>query len=121
MRSQSGRSCSPGTTRLAEDDFALSRLKILPGYAAIERGASSAIRFFVYEQSKGVIGDLVRSRRRPHLQSQEVEVRLLTHVIETIRNRPGSIASRPSCWPIETGEVVRPFCNRVSAGITRLY
>src|SRR5271163_1260696 len=32
--------------------------KILPGYAAIERGSIFGYAFFVYEQNKGVIGDL---------------------------------------------------------------
>ncbi len=32
--------------------------KILPGYAAIERGRVFGYAFFVYEGSKGVIGDL---------------------------------------------------------------
>ena len=32
--------------------------KILPGYAAVERGQISGYSFFVYESSKGVIGDL---------------------------------------------------------------
>src|SRR5271166_1571666 len=32
--------------------------KILPGYAAIERGSIFGYAFFVYEQSKGAIGDL---------------------------------------------------------------
>ena len=32
--------------------------KILPGYAAVERGRIVGYAFFVYEGSKGVIGDL---------------------------------------------------------------
>src|ERR671937_2139932 len=32
--------------------------KILPGYAAIDRGRIFGYAFFVYEGSKGVIGDL---------------------------------------------------------------
>ena len=32
--------------------------KILPGYAAIERGSICGYSFFVYEESKGVVGDL---------------------------------------------------------------
>src|SRR5271154_2388129 len=63
--------------------------KILPGYAAIERGSIFGYSFFVYEQSKGVIGDLfVRdSVREPArdggrgVDRHEVEERLLTHVI----------------------------------------
>ena len=32
--------------------------KILPGYAAVDRGRISGYAFFVYEGNKGVIGDL---------------------------------------------------------------
>src|SRR6201997_3030951 len=54
--------------------------KILPGYAAIDRGRIFGYAFFVYEGSKGVIGDLfvANSGRLPN--PQEVESRLLTHV-----------------------------------------
>ena len=38
--------------------------KILPGYAAVERGSLVGYSFFVYEGSKGVIGDLFVSPRR---------------------------------------------------------
>jgi hypothetical protein len=63
--------------------------KILPGYAAIERGSVFGYSFFVYEQSKGVIGDLyVRDGGRTS-NRQEVEERLLTHVIETLQQSPG--------------------------------
>ena len=38
--------------------------KILPGYAAVERGNIVGYSFFVYEGSKGVVGDLFVSPRR---------------------------------------------------------
>ena len=38
--------------------------KILPGYAAVERGSMVGYSFFVYEGSKGVVGDLFVSPRR---------------------------------------------------------
>src|SRR5579872_2963014 len=38
--------------------------KILPGYAAVERGNIVGYSFFVYEGSKGVMGDLFVSPRR---------------------------------------------------------
>src|ERR1022692_4771768 len=79
--------------------------KILPGYAAIERGSIFGYYFFVYEQSKGVIGDLfVRETVRESARDsgrdsgrdgdrnpgrREVEERLLTHVIETLQQSPG--------------------------------
>src|ERR1700724_2063519 len=66
--------------------------KILPGYAAIERGSIFGYSFFVYEQNKGVIGDLfVRESVRDGGRGpdrHEVEQRLLTHVIETLPQPP---------------------------------
>jgi len=62
--------------------------KILPGYAAIERGKLLGYCFFVYEGAKGVIGDVfveaaLGERRR------EIEDELLTHVIDTLQQSPG--------------------------------
>ena len=42
--------------------------KILPGYAAIERGRIFGYSFFVYEGSKGVVGDLFVANGRPPAQ-----------------------------------------------------
>ncbi len=57
----------------------------LPGYAAVERGRVAGYSFFVYEDHKGLIGDLFA------LQTHrgQVEERLLDHVIETLRGSPG--------------------------------
>lgn len=86
--------------------------KILPGYAAIERGSVFGYAFFVYEQSKGVIGDLfVRDGGRlPN--RREVEERLLTHVIETLQQSPGIHRIEAQLLAHETGEVIRPFLEQ---------
>jgi ribosomal protein S18 acetylase RimI-like enzyme len=57
----------------------------LPGYAAVADSGLIGYCFFVYEDHKGLIGDLFVSR--PH--RGPVEERLLVHVIETIRGTPG--------------------------------
>ena len=86
--------------------------KILPGYAAIERGSIFGYSFFVYEQSKGVIGDLfVRDNGRSP-KRQEVEDRLLTHVIETLQQSPGIHRVEAQLLAHETGEIVRPFLQQ---------
>jgi ribosomal protein S18 acetylase RimI-like enzyme len=86
--------------------------KILPGYAAIERGSVFGYSFFVYEQSKGVIGDLfVRNGGRTPNRS-EVEQRLLTHVIETLQQSPGIHRVEAQLLAHQTGEVVRPFLQQ---------
>ena len=83
--------------------------KILPGYAAIERGNIFGYSFFVYEQSKGVIGDLfVRDGGRTP-NRREVEERLLTHVIETLQQSPGIHRVEAQLLAHDTGEVARPF------------
>ncbi|MGA7292400.1 MAG: GNAT family N-acetyltransferase [Terriglobales bacterium] len=86
--------------------------KILPGYAAIERGSIFGYSFFVYEQSKGVIGDLfVRDNGRGP-DRHEVEERLLTHVIETLQQSPGIHRVEAQLLAHEAGEVARPFLQQ---------
>src|SRR4051812_28662410 len=61
--------------------------KILPGYAAVERGSIVGYSFFVYEGSKGVVGDLFVSPRR--VDTHRVEAQMAEHVIETLQGSPG--------------------------------
>lgn len=61
--------------------------KILPGYAAIERGTVFGYCFFVYEGSKGVIGDLYVSGNPDRVRA--VEDQLLENVIATLQESPG--------------------------------
>jgi ribosomal protein S18 acetylase RimI-like enzyme len=65
--------------------------RILPGYAAVEDGQVVGYTFFVYEGSKGVIGDLFVQPEpgRPSLTRREIEERLLVQVIETLQISPG--------------------------------
>ncbi|MBZ5616614.1 MAG: GNAT family N-acetyltransferase [Acidobacteriia bacterium] len=90
--------------------------KILPGYAAIERGSIFGYSFFVYEQSKGVIGDLfVRDSAGDPARGSgrhEVEERLLTHVIETLQQSPGIHRVEAQLLTHHTGEVSQPFLQQ---------
>src|SRR6202044_2512650 len=86
--------------------------KILPGYAAIERGSIFGYSFFVYEQSKGVIGDLFVHDGARTANRVEVEERLLTHVIETLQQSPGIHRVEAQLLPHETGSVARPFLDQ---------
>ena len=61
--------------------------KILPGYAAVERGNIVGYSFFVYEGSKGVVGDLFVSPRRS--DPRQVEAQMAEHVIATLQQSPG--------------------------------
>jgi len=86
--------------------------KILPGYAAIDRGRIFGYSFFVYEGSKGVVGDLfVANGGRLH-NAREVEIKLLTHVIETLQQSPGIHRVEAQLLAHETGSVARPFLDQ---------
>ena len=88
--------------------------KILPGYAAIERGALKGYSFFVYEGSKGVIGDLFAlpdNGNTPKLESQ-----LVTHVIETLQQSPGIHRIEAQLLVHDAGQVSKPFLEE---GFTR--
>ena len=81
--------------------------KILPGYAAVERGSLVGYAFFVYEGSKGVIGDLFVSPRRG--DGKAVEGRLVNHVIETLQQSPGVHRVEAQLLTHQTGELAEPF------------
>jgi ribosomal protein S18 acetylase RimI-like enzyme len=85
--------------------------KILPGYAAVDRGRVFGYSFFVYEGSKGVIGDLyvLNGNRLPN--SREVELKLLTHVIETLQQSPGIHRVEAQLLAHEANVVSRPFLD----------
>ncbi len=86
--------------------------KILPGYAAIERGKIFGYSFFVYEQNKGVIGDLFVRETERSTERREVEEQLLTHVIETLQQSPGTHRVEAQLLAHDTGEVARPFLQQ---------
>jgi ribosomal protein S18 acetylase RimI-like enzyme len=86
--------------------------KILPGYAAIERGRIFGYTFFVYEGSKGVVGDLFVANGSRLSNAREVELKLLTHVIETLQQSPGIHRVEAQLLAHEAGSVARPFLDQ---------
>jgi ribosomal protein S18 acetylase RimI-like enzyme len=88
--------------------------KILPGYAAVENGSIGGYAFFVYEGSKGVIGDLfadgsIHLPSEPGMPPESVESRLATHVIETLQRSPGIQRIEAQLLPHECGAISDPF------------
>lgn len=83
--------------------------KILPGYAAVDRGRIFGYSFFVYEGSKGVIGDLYVTNGSRLPNAREVEIKLLTHVIETLQQSPGMHRIEAQLLAHEANAVSRPF------------
>ncbi len=83
--------------------------KILPGYAAVDRGRIFGYSFFVYEGNKGVIGDLYVTNGARLPDARQVEVRLLTHVIETLQQSPGIHRVEAQLLAHEANAVSRPF------------
>src|SRR5258706_1434817 len=92
--------------------------KILPGYAAVEKKKIFGYSFFVYEGSKGVIGDLFVGNGRNGesgngVESRTTELRtedqLLTHVIETLQQSPGIHRVEAQLLVHDAGKVAQPF------------
>jgi GNAT superfamily N-acetyltransferase len=83
--------------------------KILPGYAAVDRGRVFGYSFFVYEASKGVIGDLYVTNGNRLPNAHEVELKLLTHVIETLQQSPGIHRVEAQLLAHDANSVARPF------------
>ena len=92
--------------------------KILPGYVALENGRIAGYSFFVYEGSKGVIGDLYAD---PQSQVETVSTQLLTHVIETLQQTPGIQRVEAQLLAHPTGEVAVPFLEEGFRGFRRLF
>lgn len=88
--------------------------KILPGYAAVERGNVVGYSFFVYEGSKGVVGDLFVSPRR--VDTHRVEAQMAEHVIETLQQSPGIHRVEAQLLTHQTGELTTCF---LSSGFQR--
>jgi ribosomal protein S18 acetylase RimI-like enzyme len=86
--------------------------RILPGYAAVERGKIMGYAFFVYEGNKGVIGDLFIADGRELQEQQSMEARLLTHVIETLQQSPGIHRVEAQLLVHESGRVMEPFVQQ---------
>ena len=83
--------------------------KILPGYAAVDRGRVFGYSFFVYEGNKGVIGDLYVANGSRLPNAREVELKLLTHVIETLQQSPGIHRVEAQLLAHDANVVSRPF------------
>jgi ribosomal protein S18 acetylase RimI-like enzyme len=95
--------------------------KILPGYAAVDRGRVFGYSFFVYEGSKGVIGDLFVASGSRLSDPREVESRLLAHVIETLQQSPGIHRVEAQLLVHEASVVSRPFVEQGFQRHARLF
>ena len=86
--------------------------KILPGYAAVDRGQIVGYAFFVYEGNKGVVGDLFVGSSGRASEANEIETRLLTHVIETLQQSPGIHRVEAQLLTHAAGALVAPFASQ---------
>ena len=95
--------------------------KILPGYAAIDRGSIFGYSFFVYEGSKGVIGDLFVANGGRLPDPHAVASRLLAHVIETLQQSPGIHRVEAQLLLHETQALSRSFTDQGFQRHARLF
>jgi ribosomal protein S18 acetylase RimI-like enzyme len=93
--------------------------KILPGYVAMHRGQPVGYCFFVYEGSKGVVGDLYVSRALTG--DHNIECRLLTHGISTLQHSPGINRVEAQLLLHRTGVIAEPFLQEGFQQYPRLF
>lgn len=94
--------------------------KILPGYAALERGRMVGYCFFVYEGSKGVIGDVFVD---PYVGERRatIERQLLTHVIDTLQQSPGIHRIEAQLLLHDSGTASEPFVKEGFRRFPRIF
>ena len=95
--------------------------RILPGYAAVERGRLHGYSFFVYEGGKGVIGDLFVAAESVNGHGHAIESRLITHVVETLQQSPGVRRIEAQLLVHKTGTVSAPFVEQGFRQFPRLF
>lgn len=94
--------------------------KILPGYAVVDGGRVGGYAFFVYEGSKGVIGDLYADGSI-RLPDDTVERRLAVHVIDTLQRSPGVRRIEAQLLPHDSGTLSPPFLAEGFRQFPRLF
>ena len=95
--------------------------RILPGYAAVERGRLHGYSFFVYEGGKGVIGDLFVASESVNGHGHVIESRLITHVVETLQQSPGVRRIEAQLLVHQSGSVAAPFVDQGFQQFPRLF
>ena len=91
--------------------------KILPGYVGVINGDVVGYSFFVYEGSKGVVGDMFAASRT----ESGLGERLLNHVAETLQNSPGIHRIEAQLLLHDTGSTATPFIKRGFRRFRRLF
>jgi len=93
--------------------------KILPGYVVLQQGRLAGYCFFVYEGSKGVIGDVFV--RREAMSVRDAADSLLSNAIATLQQSPGVRRVEAQLLPHETGTLAGPFLREGFRQYPRLF
>ena len=94
--------------------------KILPGYAAVQDGRVIGYTFFVYEGSKGVVGDLFVLESDAYREA-ETRDSLLTHGLETLMQTTGIHRIEAQLLTHPSGAVNRVFMEHGFSVHPRLF
>lgn len=95
--------------------------KILPGLVAMENDRPAGYAFYVYEGSKGVVGDLFAATSGGEAQDEHVRVQLAELVIETLQNTPGVDRVEAQLLVHRSGQTAKPFLQAGFRRFTRLF
>jgi len=87
--------------------------RILPGCVAIENGVLAGYAFYVFEGTKGVIGDLYVDAQicGGTVRADKVRYDLLEHVIHAVKATPGVKRIESQLLSLQSGDVALPFLN----------
>jgi ribosomal protein S18 acetylase RimI-like enzyme len=85
----------------------------------VERGSIIGYSFFVYEGSKGVVGDLFVSPRR--IDARQIESQMVEHVIETLQQSPGIHRVEAQLLTHQTGLLASDFTSTGFRRYRRLF
>ena len=96
--------------------------KILPGYAAVENGRVGGYAFFVYEDTKGVVGDLYADNSIKLPEGPGAIERLLAlHVIDSLQHHPGIHRIEAQLLPHDSGSLSAVFIQEGFRQFPRLF
>lgn len=96
----------------------------LPGYVALRQGSAVGYCFFVYEEEKGLLGDLYvleAHRRRPYEGSAGIATLLLQHALETLEHAPPVRRIEAQLIPFGTEPLTPVFLAHNFCSFPRLF
>lgn len=99
--------------------------RTLPGYVALQKGEVAGYCFFVYEEEKGLLGDLYvleqHRKEQPRGNGAGIATILLEHALETLQHTPAVKRIEAQLLPFGLEPLGAGFLRRGFAAFPRLF